>query len=631
MKILLLFLALLATLAPGAAQPTRPKPAARPITNIPQLTDSITRIMRREHIPGLMLAIVSPDPAERFVGGLGLSDVEHKTPVTANTLFRIGSVTKTFVAVGLMQLVEQGKLSLNDEVRKLAPEIPIDNPWEATDPVRVVHVLEHTAGFDDMHFNHVYNSTPTDPRGAAAVQVFRKELRCRWRPGERMSYSNPGYEVAGYLLEKLSGMPYEQYLSQHLLRPLGMPDATAELRPASNPNLKLAQGYKYEDGQYQRLKLLPIYAGPAGSMSASAADMDLWVRFFLHDFRAPDGKPLLRPESLREIETAHSPLEARAGLAAGYGLANMAMSTKGNALFRGHGGGIDGFRSTFAYNRELGRGFALSNNGDQSTSSIDKVVREFLLRQAPAPPAPAAAPALDAAAVAPYLGHYQNVSPRNQLMGLSDYLLGDEQLVQRGNLLLLQPLLGQADTLVPAGGLTFRSPRARLASTVLTHDHDGHRMLVTSGGYLQEASATWWWVRPALFALSLLLLVTASVAGLVWLVYAVRRLVPRSQVLPRVLPLLATAALIATFAALASLARHMWHAGSLGPETVLLSLSPIVAAVFSLAGLLLTLRYFSRFRSRTVAWYLLFTYGALGWLIVALGTYGWLSLRLWGV
>jgi CubicO group peptidase (beta-lactamase class C family) len=584
--------------------------------------------MRREHMPGLLLAIVSPDSSERFIGGLGLADVEHKKPVTANTLFRIGSVTKTFVAVGLMQLVEQGKLSLNDEVRKLAPEIPIDNPWEATDPVRVVHVLEHTAGFDDMHLNHVYNTTPTDLQGPAVVQVFRRELRCRWRPGERMSYSNPGYEVAGYLLEKLSGQPYQQYLSQHLLRPLGMPDATAELRPASNP--KLAQAYAYENGRYQRVQPLPIYAGPAGSVSASAADMARWIEFFLHDFRAPDGKALLRPESLREIETAHSPLEARAGLSTGYGLANMAMNTRGNALFRGHGGGIEGFRSAFAYNRESGRGFALSNNGGQGTSSIEKVVRDFLLRQIPAPDAPALV-ALDAAAVAPYLGHYQQVAPRNQLLGLRDYLLGDEQLVLRGKLLLVQPLLGTPDTLVPMGGLTFRAPRARLASTVLTHDRDGQRILITAGGYLQEASSAWWWVRPALFGLSLLLLISASVAGLVWLVYAMRRLLPRSQVLPRLLPLLATAALVGTFVALISVGSNIASAGSPGPATILLGLAPWAAGVFSVAGLLLTVRYFSRFRSRFVAWYLLLTYGALGWLLVVLGTYGWLSLRLWSV
>jgi CubicO group peptidase (beta-lactamase class C family) len=627
-KKLFLLLALLSAVAPSFGQAQRPKPAARPVTTLPQLTDSIEHIMRREHMPGLMLTIISPDSAQRFVGGLGLADVEHKRPVMPNTLFRIGSVTKTFVAVGLMQLVEQGKLSLNDEVRKLAPEIPIDNPWEATDPVRVVHLLEHTAGFDDMHLNHVYNTTATDPPATAAVRLFRKELRCRWRPGERMSYSNPGYEVAGYLLEKISGQPYQDYLSQHLLQPLGMHDATPMLRPTTNP--KLAQGYAYEGGKYRRLTLLPIYAGPAGSMSATATDMARWVEFFLHDFRAPDGTALLKPSSLREIETPHSPLEAKAGLTTGYGLANQLMNWRDKATFRGHGGGIDGFISTFAYNRALGVGYAMSNNGGQSLSAIEKLIREFLLRQAPAAVVPSPAP-LNVATVTPYLGHYQNAAPRNQLFGLVDYLLGDKQLIQRGPMLLLQPLFGAPDTLLPASSLTFRRPRHALPSAVLTHDRDGKRMLVLSGSYYQEASATWWWVRPALFGVSILLILTASMAGLVWLIYAVRRQLPRAQVLPRLLPLLATVALISTIFAFVSLVNNLGYAGSFTTQTVLLGLAPLAFVTFTLAGLLLTARTFRQFRSRTVAWYLLLTYGALGWLAAVLASYGWMSLQLWGV
>ncbi|QJX49051.1 beta-lactamase family protein [Hymenobacter taeanensis] len=628
MKKLFLLLAVLSFAAPCFAQLQRPKSTFRPVITLQQLTDSIERIMHQEHIPGLMLTLVSPDSSQRFVGGLGLAEIEHKKPVTANTLFRIGSVTKTFVAVGLMQLVEQGKLNLNDEVRKLAPEIPLDNPWEATDPVRVVHLLEHTAGFDDMHFNHVYNTTATDPQGTAVVEVFRQELRCRWRPGERMSYSNPGYEVAGYLLEKLSGQPYQQYLAQHLLRPLGMPDATATLRPGTNP--QLAQGYDYENNHYQPVKPWPIYAGPAGSMSASARDMARWVQFFLHGFRAADGTALLQPASLREIETPHSPLDARAGLPTGYALANSIVNWKGKASFRGHGGGIGGFTSAFAYNRALGLGYAMSNNGGQSLSAIEKLVREFLLGSASVATIPAPA-ALDVEAVAPYLGHYQNAAPRNQLLGIVDYLTGDKQLVQAGQMLLLRPLFGSPDTLLPAGALTFRRPNQVLPSAVLTHTRDGQRMLVFAGSYYQEASSGWWWLRPALLGLSVLLMLTSAVAGLIWLIYAVRRQLPRAQVLPRLLPLFATIALVTSIVALVTVATQIENVGRVNTPTVLLSLAPLAFVVCTLAGLLLTMRTFRHFRSRAVAWYLLLTYGALGWLAATLASFGWMSLQLWSV
>ena len=605
----------------AAAQPGIP-----PIHSLAQLQDSLRAVMAREHIPGLMLTLVSHDSV-LFEGGLGLADVASKRPVTAHTRFRIGSVTKTFITAGLMQLVEQGKLKLTDEVHKIAPEIPIDNPWEATDPVRVVHLLEHTAGFDDMRLNHVYNTTPTDPRGAAALAVFRRELRCRWRPGERMSYSNPGYLAAGYLLEKFSGQPYEQYLAAHLLRPLAMPEATAALRLVPGP--QLAKSYRYDQGQYQAQPALSIYAGPAGSISASAADMTQWVQFFLRNGRAPNGTALLQPASMRELETAHSPLSARAGLATGYALANAPNGLRGKAAFRGHNGGIDAFISAFGYNRDLGVGYAFSNNGGAGAPKLEKLVQAFLLRQLPTPAPPLRVP-LDAAAVAPYLGHYRSAAPRNEMSGFVDYLMGGTNLRRQGEFLLNAPLFGKADTLLPTGPLTFRLPAVRTATAVLTQDKEGRRVLITSGSYA-VAAGFWWWLPPALLALCGLLVLTSSLAALVGLVQVLRRKIPRVQVLPRLLPLLAVGALVGTLMAINSLSEHIWTVGQVNLPTVLASLGPLLFAACVVAGLLLTVRYFGHFRRRAVAGYLLLTYGALGWLAAVLAAYGWMSLRLWTV
>ncbi|MGI4834772.1 MAG: serine hydrolase domain-containing protein [Janthinobacterium lividum] len=622
---LLLFCLLLA--AGSASRSAHAQRVSPVISTLPALTDSIRQVLAKEHMPGLLLVLTTRDSV-LYAGGLGVANVITQQPVTAHTLFRIGSVTKTFVAVGLLQLVAQGKLHLNDEVRQIAPEIPIDNPWEATDPVRVVHLLEHTAGFDDMHLNHVYNLTATDPRGVAGVAVFRPELRCRWRPGERMSYANPGYEVVGYLLEKFSGQPYEQYLAQHLLRPLGMPDATAALRPAGNP--QLAQGYAYEAGQYRAVPPLPIYAGPAGSMSASAADMAAWVQFFLRDFHLPSGAALLPPGSLHEMETEHSSLAARAGLGGSYGLANAAMTTGGKALFRGHNGGIGGFISSFAYCQELGLGYALSNNSGHSLARVERLVRRFLLRHASALPVPPPTP-LALAAVAPYLGHYQSAAPRQQLAAFGDYLLGGFNVVQRGSVLVVQPLLGAPDTLLPTGPLTFRQRTSTLPSAVFTHDRDGNRVLVSVGSYAVQAGF-WWWLPPTLLALSVLLVATASLAGLVWLVYALRRQLPPAQVLPRVLPLLATLALLLTGWAFARAATHLEvYSGHFNLATGLLFAGPLAFAGCVLAGLGLLLYRFRQFRSQLAAWYLLLAYGGLGFIVAVLSNYGWLGMRLWGV
>ena len=126
------------------------------INNIRQLTDSIRAIMRQEHITGLMLGITTKDSV-LFSGGFGYADLDTRRTVDENTLFRMGSITKMFVSLGIMKLVNEGKLKLDDELKKIAPEVPFQNKWEATNPVRIIHLLEHTTGFDDIKINRMYS------------------------------------------------------------------------------------------------------------------------------------------------------------------------------------------------------------------------------------------------------------------------------------------------------------------------------------------------------------------------------------------------------------------------------------------------------------------------------------------
>lgn len=277
----------------------------------------------------------------------------------------------------------------------------------------------------------------------------------------------------------------------------------------------------------------------------------------------------------------------------------MAVTNGGKALFRGHNGGIAGFLSSFAYCQELGVGYALSNNGGQSLTRIEKMVRQFLLRRAPALPVPRVAP-LDVAAVAPYLGHYQSAAPRQQLAGFKEYLLGGFRVVRRGSVLVVQPLLGAPDTLLPTGPLTFRRRTATLPGTVFTRDRDGQRVVISARAYGVQADF-WWWLPPTLLALSLLLVVAASLAGLIWLVQALRRQLPPAQVLPRVLPLLAVLALVVTVWALDGAVSNLERLGHLNAETVLVFAGSLVFSGCALAGLGLLLYRFRQFRGRLAA------------------------------
>src|SRR4030095_8103453 len=126
------------------------------INSIKQLTDSIDVIMKQEKITGLMLGITTKDSVI-FSGGFGYADLDTRRKVDEGTLFRMGSITKMFMSLAIMKLVNEGKLKLDDELKKIAPEVPFQNKWESTNPVRVVHLLEHTTGFDDIKINRMYS------------------------------------------------------------------------------------------------------------------------------------------------------------------------------------------------------------------------------------------------------------------------------------------------------------------------------------------------------------------------------------------------------------------------------------------------------------------------------------------
>src|SRR6185503_5992742 len=130
----------------AAKPPEKPKPAQ----SISELQQQLTKILSDTHTPGVSIAIVHRDGPE-WVTALGKADVASNRHATAWTLFRIGSTSKAFASLSILKLTREGKLSLDEPIHKLIPEVGYDNKWEATDPVRVVHLLEHTTGWDDLH------------------------------------------------------------------------------------------------------------------------------------------------------------------------------------------------------------------------------------------------------------------------------------------------------------------------------------------------------------------------------------------------------------------------------------------------------------------------------------------------
>jgi CubicO group peptidase (beta-lactamase class C family) len=211
---------------------------------------AVQKVLDDTRVPGAGIALVRQSGVE-WTGGIGLADRDRRTPVTADTHFRAGSISKTFVAMALVQLSEDDDLDLDAPVAELAPEVRLDNPWEASDPVRVIHLLQHTAGLDDMRFNETYNVAHAPDMLMLDVLGLNPRPRVvRWRPGTRVSYSNPGYAIAGHIIEKLTGEPYEDFIAARTFQPIGMTTSSFRRTPADE--VLLAQGYRAATGAPDR-------------------------------------------------------------------------------------------------------------------------------------------------------------------------------------------------------------------------------------------------------------------------------------------------------------------------------------------------------------------------------------------
>jgi CubicO group peptidase (beta-lactamase class C family) len=208
----------------SSAFAAEPKRAGVPAKDFAELQERLSEILKETNTPGIGVVMANRDGII-WTAGIGLADVSAGRPATPDTLFRIGSISKVFVSLAVLKLVEGGKLSLDATVKSLVPDVEFTNRWEETDPVRVVHLLEHTTGWDDIHFKVVAHSDPKPVTLAEGLAIDPESRASRWRPGTRASYSNSGPTVAAAIVEKLTGKRFEDYVKESIFEPIGMPTA----------------------------------------------------------------------------------------------------------------------------------------------------------------------------------------------------------------------------------------------------------------------------------------------------------------------------------------------------------------------------------------------------------------------
>ena len=307
--------------------------------------------LREEHeVAAFGFTLVRGDEVV-WAGARGIADRETGRAVNDDTVFRIGSITKTFTSLALLIAEQRGAFRLEQPVRDLLEQVPFSNPWEATDPIRVAHLLEHTAGFTDLSWEEMSHSDPK-PITLAEGLAFRPEnRRAAWRPGEHSSYSNAGAGIAAYVLQQCTGRNFERFVVEELFEPLGMTSASLFLDESTEKHL--ATGYD-SDG----VSVIPYWHmlfRPFGAINVRPEHMAPFLQFMLDQGRY-GGKELLPAAALRRLEGPQTTVAARAGLRYGYGLGNYTWYRNGH-LFHGHGGDGDGYLAHYGYNRDTNMGY----------------------------------------------------------------------------------------------------------------------------------------------------------------------------------------------------------------------------------------------------------------------------------
>lgn len=331
------------------AQATQAAPATD--ARLAAIEKAIEEKRKELHIPGLSLVIVKDDHVV-YAHGFGLKDVERSLPVTADTLFAIGSSSKAFTAMAAAMSADDGKLSLTDSPKKILPYFKLRDP-EADARITIIDLLSHRSGLDRTDLSMI------------SGQLSREELikvaglaKPSAKLGEKFLYQNVMFAAAGEIVARAQGTTWDAFVKERIFKPLGMRDSNTTVAETLKSK-DYALGYTYNEAT-KETKNVPMReigaAAPAGAINSSARDMAQWLRLMLAD-GVFEGKRLVSEKNFKELVEPHNKITEKIS----YGLGWFLREWNGHKVVE-HGGNIDGFNATVALMPDQKLGFALLTN-----------------------------------------------------------------------------------------------------------------------------------------------------------------------------------------------------------------------------------------------------------------------------
>lgn len=324
--------------APKASQPTQNVAAQGHYASVAEeLSSFIQHEMQDKRLPAFSIALVD-DQRVVWAQGFGYADPDKKIPATAETVYRIGSVSKLFTDIGVMQLVGRGQLDLDAPIQTYLPDFHPKNPFGT--PITLRELMSHRSGL--LREPPVGNYFDPSQLSLAAMVHSLNDTTLVYAPETHTKYSNAGVAVVGYVLEHRRSEPFASYLQHAVLEPMGLGDSA--FQPEPRLMARLAKAYMWSnDGKLFQAPTFELGMAPAGCMYSTVEDLGKFLSVLFNGGRGANGQ-VLTSETLRKMWT---PQFAKAGQTSPYGLGFHLAELDGHREVE-HGGAIYGFATQVA-------------------------------------------------------------------------------------------------------------------------------------------------------------------------------------------------------------------------------------------------------------------------------------------